>query len=243
MMSLVRNNPVSLYRQIADQLRADIARGEFEPAGRLPSEAEMVARFDVSRVTVRLALDELEREGLIERRKGKGTFVAGKQVRYQVDTLRSFHMSLKTQGLEATMRVTDLRAIETPKALQRHFGDRCTLLERLHLVSKEPIAVGRSFLSIDISRMAREHIEEKPTYALIENRAGRAIAGAEIAIGARTVDRRISSMVQAEPGAFLLIMERDSYFADGTCAESSEFFIRPERYKFVLGNQSKSIGT
>jgi GntR family transcriptional regulator len=238
MMSLVRNNPVSLYRQIADQLRADIARGEFEPAGRLPSEAEMVARFNVSRVTVRLALDDLEREGLIERRKGKGTFVAGKQVRHQVDTLRSFHETLKMQGLEATMRVIDLCAIDTPPALQRHFGTRCTLLERLHLVSNDPIAVGRSLLPIGISRMTQDDIQERPTYALIENHAGRTIANAEIAIGARPADRHIASIVQADPGAFLLVMERNSYFTDGACAESSEFFIRPERYKFVLGHHN-----
>jgi GntR family transcriptional regulator len=237
-MTLVRNSPVSLYQQIADQLRADIARGAFEPTGRLPSEAEMGATFDVSRVTVRLALDDLEREGLIERRKGKGTFVAGKQVRHRIDTLRSFHETLKMQGLEAKMQVIDLRAIETPEALQRHFGSRCALLERLHTVSNDPIAVGRSFLPIDLSGIAKKEIEERPTYALIEDHAGRSIVNAEIAIGARSADRRIASIVQANPGAFLLVMERNSYFADRTCAESSEFFIRPERYKFVLGNHS-----
>ncbi|MGA1805279.1 GntR family transcriptional regulator [Rhizobium sp. HT1-10] len=237
-MTLVRNSPVSLYQQIADQLRADIARGEFDPAGRLPSEAEMGAKFGVSRVTVRLAFDDLEREGLIERRKGKGTFVAGKQVRHRIDTLRSFHETLKMQGLEAKMQVIDLRAIETPEALQLHFGKRCSLLERLHIVSNDPIAVGRSFLPIGISEIAKKDIEKRPTYALIEDYAGRPIVNAEIAIGARATDRRIGSLVQANSGAILLVMERNSYFADGACAESSEFFIRPERYKFVLSNHN-----
>jgi GntR family transcriptional regulator len=116
------------------------------------------------------------------------------------------------------------------------------LLERLHLVSNDPIALGRSLLPIEVSTMKKEQIEERPTYALIENWAGRAIAKADIAIGARPADKHIASAVQTEPGAFLLVMERDSYFTGGTCAESSQFFIRPERYKFVLGSHSSSAG-
>ncbi len=63
------------YRQIADELLADITAGRFQPTGRLPSETQLVRRFDVSRPTAARALRELQNQGLIERRAGSGTFV------------------------------------------------------------------------------------------------------------------------------------------------------------------------
>ncbi|MEF0943556.1 GntR family transcriptional regulator [Rhizobium sp. BR 362] len=236
-MNLIRNNPVAMYLQIADRLRAEITEGTYEPSGRLPSESQIMARFNVSRVTVRLALEQVDKDGLIERRKGKGTFVAGKQVRHQIDTLRSFHESLKVQGFDATMRIIELSALETPSAFIPLFGTQCTLLERLHVVNDEPIAVGRSLLPAFMSDLQREFAEQQPTYALLKDRAGANIVSAEIAIGARAVSSRITSPIGAAANAVLLVLERTSYFDNGACAERSEFFIRPERYKFVLGNR------
>ncbi|RXT29777.1 GntR family transcriptional regulator [Rhizobium leguminosarum] len=236
-MSLIRNNPVAMYLQIADRLRGEITEGVYEPSGRLPSESQIVARFTVSRVTVRLALEQLDKDGLIDRRKGKGTFVAGKQVRHRIDTLRSFHESLKVQGFDATMRIVELTAIETPSAFIPLFGTKCALLERLHVVNDEPIALGRSLLPTFILELEREVAEQQPTYALLKDKAGTDIVSAEIAIGARAVSPRITSLTGAAENTVLLVLERTSYFDNGVCAEKSEFFIRPERYKFVLGNR------
>jgi len=236
-MSLIRNNPVAMYLQIADRLRAEITEGAYEPSGRLPSESQIMARFTVSRVTVRLALEQLDKDGLIERRKGKGTFVAGKQVRHQIDTLRSFHESLKVQGFDATMRIVELTAIETPSAFIPLFATKCTLLERLHVVNDEPIALGRSLLPAFMSELEREVAEQQPTYALLREKAGTDIVFAEVAIEARAVSPQITSLIGAAENAVLLVLERTSYFDNGVCAEKSEFFIRPERYKFVLGSR------
>ncbi|MBY3329054.1 GntR family transcriptional regulator [Rhizobium laguerreae] len=237
-MSLIRNNPVAMYLQIADRLRAEIAEGAYEPSGRLPSESQIMARFAVSRVTVRLALEQLDRNGLIERRKGKGTFVAGKQVRHQIDTLRSFHESLKVQGFDATMRIVELTAIDTPSAFIPLFGKKCALLERLHVVNDEPIALGRSFLPAFMAELEREIAEQQPTYALLKDKAGADIVSAEIAIGARPGPPRVTSLIGAAENAVLLVLERSSYFETAACAEKSEFFIRPERYQFVLGSRT-----
>lgn len=236
-MALIRNNPVAMYLQIADRLRGEITEGAYEPSGRLPSESQTMSRFNVSRVTVRLALEQLDKDGLIERRKGKGTFVAGKQVRHRIDTLRSFHESLKVQGFDTTMRIVELTAIETPSAFIPLFGTTCALLERLHVVNDEPIALGRSLLPTFILELEPAVAEQQPTYALLKDKAGTDIVSADIAIGARAVSRRITSLIGVAENTVLLVLERTSYFDNGVCAEKSEFFIRPERYKFVLGNR------
>lgn len=236
-MSLVRDNAASLYNQIAGNLREEISAGRFEPSGRLPSEAEIGTRFGVSRVTVRLALDELNREGLIERRKGKGTFLAGRQVRHKIDTLRSFHESLKMHGLNATMRINKLGLVSTPSHIAPLLGARCAYLERLHLVDREPIAIGCSYLPSAFCTLSHKDAARRPTYTLLTRLMKREIIRASVAIGAESASDDLAERLGIRPGAALLLMERTSFFENGACAERSTFYVRPERYRFVLGSK------
>lgn len=238
-MPLVRDNATTLYRQIAATLRDEIAGGRFNPSGRLPSEAEIGTRFGVSRVTVRLALDELAGCGLIERRKGKGTYVAGKQVRHELDTLRSFHESLLLQGFEASMRILSMQAQATPPEIAAALGsgwETCLFVERLHLVDKEPIALGRSFLPAVLRGLSRDEAESRPAYALLADIVGQNLERASVTLGAQSADRALESALLVPRGAALLVMERTSYFADNVPAERSIFYVRPERYRFAINS-------
>lgn len=228
-----------MYRQIAARLRDEMAAGQFEPSGRLPSEAEIGKRFAVSRVTVRLALDELAKSGLIERRKGKGTYVAGKQVRHELDTLRSFHESLILQGLDASMRILTLETVQPPAAISDMLGpgwQTCLFLERLHLVDNEPIALGRSFLPQSLAEMSRADMESRPTYAIVSALAGLDVERAHVTIGALSAEPSLEAALNVPRGAALLVMERTSWFTDNTPAERSTFYVRPERYRFVMNS-------
>lgn len=82
-MTLVRDDATSLYEQIATTLRDEIEQGVYEPTGKLPSEAQLSERFQVSRVTVRLALDRLADARIVERKQGKGTFAAKQRLRHR----------------------------------------------------------------------------------------------------------------------------------------------------------------
>jgi GntR family transcriptional regulator len=234
--TLVRENFTSLYEQIAARLQQEILDGCFEPSGKLPSEAELGARFDVSRVTVRMALGVLAQQGVIERKQGKGTYVAGKQVHHGLNALRSFHESLLMQGLQPQMRLLSNEKVQVPDALRPLFGRarHCVLLERLHLVNGKPIALARSYLAMAVDGLDREMLERQPNYTLLETLTGKAVARADIAVRAQQADRALAARLETKTAAALLVMERTSYFSDGSCCDSSLFFIRPERYSFVL---------
>lgn len=237
-MALVRENLTSLYRQIADTLQQEITAGYYQPSGKLPSESALEQRFAVSRVTVRLALKHLTEQGVVERKQGKGTYVSGKKVAHGINVMRSFHESLKQQGLDATMCLLNKERYPTPATLQPLFDvqDTLTFIARLHLVDNEPIAVGHSHFPVFNQQLSWEEIEQQPTWALLEKSAGLAITRADIRIRLHYADKTLAEILHVAKGAPLFCMERTSWFEDQHCAEHSVFFIRPERYEFTWNN-------
>jgi GntR family transcriptional regulator len=227
-----RDAPTSLYAQIAAALRQDIAAGRFEPSGRLPSEAELRTRFDVSRVTVRLALAALERDGLIDRRKGKGTFTSGKQVRHALDTLRSFHESLKLQGFRAEIRLIKTGLDADPGGASLSFR-----VERLHLADGKPIAVGVSRLPSALNDLDWSALADRPLYAVFEEELGVTLERAEFAVGLGMADASLANLLEITVGQPLLTLERTSFDAEGRCVDHSIFHIRPERYQFTIASR------
>jgi GntR family transcriptional regulator len=226
-----RDAPTSLYAQIAAALREDMASARFEPSGRLPSEEELRARFGVSRVTVRLALADLERDGLIDRRKGKGTFTSGKQVRHALDTLRSFHESLKLQGFRAEIRLIRAGVVADDQA---SLGFR---IERLHLADGKPIAVGVSRLPASLQDLDWGALAERPLYAVFQEALGVTLQKAEFAVGLGLAEPEVAELLEVPVGQPLLTLERSSFDVDGRCVDRSTFHIRPERYQFTLSSR------
>jgi len=239
-VTLQRESSTSLYEQIAQQLLQEIQQGAFGPTGKLPSEAELVARFAVSRVTIRLALGKLGDDGVVERKQGKGTYVAAQQVRHDLDALRSFHESLLLQGLKPSMRLLGHRLQAVPAELGGLFSGKCVSVERLHFVDDEPIAFAVSYLVGDVEPVDWNEMAEVPLYSLLEQVTGRPVARADIAIRAREADKLLAGHLGVKRGTALLVMERTSWFADGQCCDRSTFFIRPERYAFVLSGVFKT---
>ncbi|WP_347987784.1 GntR family transcriptional regulator [Methylomonas sp. AM2-LC] len=235
-MSLVRESITSLYEQIASRLREEIRLGYYDSSGKLPSETELGIRYAVSRVTVRLALSKLTEEGVVERKQGKGTYIAGKQIRHGLDTFRSFHEALKLQGLQPTMQFIDGKLLSLPKALHDVFvgAENCFVLQRLHLVDNEPVALGHSYLPAELEIVDWKAEEQRPAYAVLESITGLRVARANLGIRAQQANKVLAETLGVKRGAALLVLERSSYFSTGACCDRSTFYIRPERYTFVL---------
>jgi GntR family transcriptional regulator len=132
-----RRSPMPLYFQLARMLTDEIARGRWKSGDRLASEAEICEAYGVSRATVRQALLRLENEGMIERFKGRGTFVADS--RHRSWLLQSpegfFHGELGRFGLNVTSRVLRAEVTTLPgwasQALTLPENSEGVVLERL----------------------------------------------------------------------------------------------------------------
>jgi len=144
-----RRDGVTLWRQIAGRLHGDIASGAHKPGERLPTEAELSAQFGVNRHTVRRALEELSRNGLVRVEQGRGTFVAEDVLDYTVEPRTRFTAWIRKHNKEPSGIVRQLREVPADRrvadALGVRAGSRVVLLERLGLADDRPVSLTRHY--------------------------------------------------------------------------------------------------
>ncbi|WP_043364180.1 phosphonate metabolism transcriptional regulator PhnF [Belnapia sp. F-4-1] len=149
--TLARGQGVALWRQIAGTMEREIASGSLAPGARLPTEAELSARFGVNRHTVRRAMEELEGRGLVRIEQGRGSFVAEDVLDYPVGRRTRFSETIQRQNREPKGRM--LRIEEVPaeahiaEQLRLRRGRPVIVAERLSLVDGRPIAIGTHWFS------------------------------------------------------------------------------------------------
>lgn len=156
---LNRHSDRPLYRQITDDLSRQVGT-EFAPGDRLPSEGDLARRYDVNRLTVRQALVELTRRGLVETVHGKGTFVAAPAIRYEVSAGRdaSFTNAMRARNYEVETRLLMVRTEDDPAVL-RELRTRGTVrrFDLLRLVDGQPWSVTATWLPLSRFRKIEEH--------------------------------------------------------------------------------------
>jgi GntR family phosphonate transport system transcriptional regulator len=142
---LARESGITLWRQIALALEREIAAGAPASGARLPTEAELSARFAVNRHTVRRALDDLSRRGLIRVEQGRGSFVAEATFDYEVGPRTRFSEWVRRHNREPVGRVLDLRELaadaQLAAALSVPPGSPVARLERLGLAGDVPVSL------------------------------------------------------------------------------------------------------
>lgn len=237
---LQRDSATSLYRQIAAQLEHDIRSGRFATHGKLPSEHQLTKRFGVSRVTVRQAMACLLEEGYVAKKQGKGTFVAGQKLQHDLHSMRGFYDSLVSQGVEPETQLIEFAAVSCPNMIACGLAGpegQCFFLRRIYQVDGAPIAMVCAYLPPEAAKVSWQQASENPIYGILERLLDVQIVHADVRIRAQPAGARISRELGLGPRAALLVMERESFCANGQVKEKSSFYIRPENYEFLLSAQ------
>jgi GntR family transcriptional regulator len=237
---LDRDSPVALYAQLAAALRHDIEDGRLGAGERIESEAALAQRFQVSRVTVRLALQELADKGLLVRKQGKGTYVSRPAVQYDLQKTPGFFDILFEQGHNPTTRLLSFGPREpipeVSRVLRLGENERPILLERLYLVDEKPIALGRGWLRSEANRVSWADADKHSTAWILEELLGTAVAHSEIAIRATTAGRVISKLLALPARSPILVGIRTSLDRQGRPVEFGQFFLNPDAYEFTFGS-------
>jgi GntR family transcriptional regulator len=238
--ALTRDSPVTLYEQLATELRNAIAAGKFAPGERLPNEDELGRMYGVSRITTRQALDRIGHEGLIVRKQGKGTFVSGPRVRHDLLDMRGIHAEMLEQGLQARLLEFGVDAAPEGIAAQLASGRRALPhWRRLYSLGGKPFALSTAYLAVGDEQVTEAVVAKHSTYAIVESVLRLRIGHAEIAIRARPADGALRSLFQLARNEPLLVFERVSFLTNGRPAEHTLYYARAEAYEFALTVRGK----
>ncbi|WP_009522489.1 GntR family transcriptional regulator [Imbroritus primus] len=238
-MQVNRDTAVSLYQQIADALTRQIEEGAFAASGKLPSEHALMERFQVSRVTVRQAIDCLLRDGHVVKKQGKGTFVKTQKVQHDLHTLRGFYDALIEQGIEPRTRLLEFSSVTPPPAIRKLFGDvdgPFFRMKRVYMVDEAPIALAWAYLPPEAARVSWEQADIKPVYSILEHVLDIRVTRANVRIRVQQAGAEIGKALGFAPSAPVLVMERESFDVHGAVKEQTTFYIRPDRYEFTLSS-------
>lgn len=236
MRSLSRSSAGTLYHQILLDLKERIGSGEIGVGDRLPSEADLVQDFGVSRTTARRALDELRRQGLVRREPGRGTFLASPRLRSNLAYLHSFSEEIERWGYSPGVRLISREERtadeEVASSLEIELGERVLFVRRLRLADERPIFVCDSHLPVvRFPKLSDADYETVSLSRLLKERTGRQSEHARQWIGAAAAAPDVADLLEIAPDVPVLRVRRVTYLTGDAPVEVVEAYFHPERYQ------------
>jgi GntR family transcriptional regulator len=243
---LDKDSPIPLYIQFKEYLLDRIERGEFEPGQRLPSEREFCDQFGVSRITIRQALNELMRDGLIQSVPGKGTFVARKQEE-KFHPLASFSQQMRSRGHSPSSRILKQAVISASQRLAQELHIRThaevALIERLRLTDGEPYGLQTAYLPLELCPNILKHDPEKGSlYQTLRDEHGLVPITADNSFEARLAEPEEETLLHLPHPSAVLVMRQTSYLEDGRPIEYTRSIYRSnQRFHSTHGSLLSDI--
>ncbi|MEP6606729.1 MAG: GntR family transcriptional regulator [Nitrosospira sp.] len=232
-------SPLPLYTQIKDILRERILEGTYKAHQKLPSESEMSALFDVSRITVRQALSDLQNEGLIFRIPGKGTFVAKPKAFQQLTQLEGFAEAMLRMGYEIYNKVISHKSVPASaivaKKLKLETGTSVSEIRRVRYLNREPLSMEVTYIIEDIGERLRNFdLPTRDIFLVLENDFGIALGHADLQIDAMLADDDLAHQLKIEGGSAVLRMERLTHTTAGKPLDFEYLYFRGDAFQYRL---------
>ena len=222
-----------LYQQVQRVLREAIQQRALGPDDALPPERDLAAELQVSRITIRKALDGLVKEGLVVSRRGSGNFVAGR-VEKNFAMLSSFSEDMRARG--RTPRSTWLKRSEgtvTPEealVLRLSPGTPVFRFHRLRFADNAPMSV--EFVTIVASALPSLDAVKDSIYSALEQHGNRPVRALQ-RLRALLLNGEQARLLEANEGDAGLLVERIGFLRDGRAVEFCQSFYRGDTYDFV----------
>lgn len=235
-VTLDAGTPVPVYYQIQEALRARL--GDLAPGVRLPTERAVAEALGVSRMTVRKAMGRLEREGLLQRRQGDGTYVAERRVMARLRTVAGFSAALGERGRRMTTRVLDLAAARPTAAVRAALlvpdrPDAVIRLRRIRSLDGVPATFESSWLPMaDCAALLDVDLTDRSLYATLEQRCGLVPASATEELSATTLDGFEAEQLQQRAGSPAFFVERTTRDGRDRPIEHVASLLRADRFTF-----------
>lgn len=232
-----RSTPVALYYQVAKVLEQQILGGEYKPDDFFGTEQELQERFDVSRATIRKALDLLEANDLIFRVTGKGIFVLPVKLKVDLPDLLSFSEEMRKRGMVPSTRLLGVEPIEVSHGIQNELGmgphQKVLLVRRIRLGDQQPIVYSESYIPDTLGLQVSDDYSGS-LYEMIQQKSGKAVDSACHLIEGAVVSGEIATHLEVDDGFPALRFRRTAYDNTGQPVVFETGIARADKYSYEI---------
>jgi len=238
-MTIFKDRSIPLYYQLENILREKIKSGEYRPGHPFPTEDQLAQSYKVSRITVRQALAALEKDGLIIRRRGRGSFVTEGQVHLEPMKLTGMIEDIIAMGIKTKTRIINFGFVHPPKkvteSLKLNEDAKVLRVERIRLIKGAPVSYTMSYIPPDLAKkISIKDLTIQPILNVLEKKCKVKISRGFQIIEATVADSRIASFLDVMTGAPLLKIERTVLDIKNRPVEYISILYRSDRYHYSV---------
>lgn len=227
-----------LYAKIEAAIISDISTAILLPGSQLPPEDGLIERFGVSRTTVRKAIENLVARGVVEIRRGKGTFVAQPKITQELTELTGFVEDMKALGRTPTARLLDQQIVPADPGVARQLGvpvgSLVMRIRRARLADGIVMSFDETYLPREIGERVITHdLDAEPIFSLLEDKYDLPLIEAEYQLEAITASPDVAQALAVETGSAVFLIERTSYTSGHRAIDYEKLHYRGDLIRFV----------
>lgn len=231
------NSVIPLYHQLNEILKEKIESAEWGSGYKIPSEHELCRQYEVSRNTVKTALDDLVQDGMLQRVQGKGTFVSKPKIEQSLSGFYSFSRVMKQKGMrpkDLIISIEKKQASPTEaKHLQIEEDEEVIELRRLRCANDEPMILETSHIPVSIvPTLSRDQLETTSLYDYMEREHGIVVSSAKEMFEPVLIRDYESKYLDVEKGFPALLLDRIAYNSGEKPVEFCRSIVRGDRCRF-----------
>jgi GntR family transcriptional regulator len=234
------------YARVEAAMTQAITDGTWPPGKQLPTEEALMERFQVSRTTVRKAVQNLAGRGLVEIRRGRGTFVIEPRITQELTELSGFVEDMQAQGRTATARLVDKRVVQASREVARQLGlamgSPVVRIERVRLADGVALSFDETYLPQSIgTRLMDDDLETEPIFELLEQKYSIALVQADYQLQSVLAPAAVAGFLGIAPNDPIFLIERTSYGAQRVPVDYEKLYYRGDlvRFRTTLARRPK----
>jgi GntR family transcriptional regulator len=237
-MRIDQDRPLPRYAQVEELLAEAISEGEYAVGSQLPTETVLIEQFEVSRITVRKAIENLVAKGLVEIRRGKGTFVSARKINHTLNALTGFVEDIEAIGRRATAKLIDWAVVGSDDAVAHNLkvmtGAEVVKINRVRLADGVPISFDETYLPLELGRKVVLHdLDVDPIFKLLEEQYDTPLVEAEYRLEAKAADPAVAVALDLQPGAPIFLIERTSFSLKSKPVDYEKLHYRGDLVRFT----------
>jgi len=242
-LRIEKTSPIPLHIQLKRLILEMIERGDIGPGDKIYSESELCEKFGISRITVRRAIEDLAREGYLQKVPGKGTFVSKSKIVEKLGHLVTFTEDMLSRGLRPGSKLLKRAIIKAGPQIAKHLrlneeNDRVIFVEQLLLADEKPICLRKVFLPFDVFKgflgVSVTELEEKDLCYILNTFVSKPVVWARQTLESVLLGQEEAKLLGVSEGFPGLFCTRITFDETDSPIEYVEFLYRADRYKFVV---------